>query len=225
MQKIFLNTLIALSLSISTASYSQTTTTTETTEQTTTETEAATEDTAAETSTSEDQTFPVAQDPDSKIGTDIIKEENGDWKIVCTLIAEGKHSNCRMFQILKDETGGAVAELSILALSEAAQAVAGVNFVTPLGTLLTAQVSMRVDAGQAKRYPFSWCTTAGCITRFGLTDAELSNLKKGSKAVMTITAAAAPEKPLALNVSLTGFTATWTALAADKKAEEAKIAE
>jgi len=225
MQKTFLNTLIALGLSISTTGFAQTTTTTETTEQIATETEAATEDTAAGTTPSEDQTFPVAQDPDSKIGTDIIKEENGDWKIVCTIIAEGKTSNCRMFQILKDETGGAVAELSILALSEAAQAVAGVNFVTPLGTLLTAQVGMRVDAGQAKRYPFSWCTAAGCITRFGLTDAELSNLKKGNKAVMTITAAAAPDKPLALDVSLTGFTATWTALAAEKKAEEEKKAE
>jgi len=222
MQKIFLNTLVALSLSISTASFSQTTTTTETPEQTTPEAEAATEGTADKTTPSEDQTFPVAQNPDSKIGTDIIKEENGDWKIVCTIIAEGKTSNCRMFQILKDETGGAVAELSILALSEAAQAVAGVNFVTPLGTLLTAQVGMRVDAGQAKRYPFSWCTTAGCITRFGLTDVELNNLKKGNKAVMTITAAAAPEKPLALDVSLTGFTATWTSLAANKKAEEEK---
>lgn len=218
MQKILLNALVALSLGISTASFAQTTTT-ETTEPAAAVTEAPAEAATTEATASEDQTFPVAQDPKDQIGTDYIKEEHGDWKIVCTTVAEGQKPSCRMFQILKDENGGAVAELSILVLSEAAKAAAGVNFVTPLGTLLTAQVAMRIDAGSVKRYPFSWCTTAGCITRFGLTSAELDTLKKGNSAVMTISAAAAPNKPLTLKLSLTGFTASWAALSAAAKAE------
>lgn len=207
MQKILLTSLAALSLSLGTVAYSQDTSTT---------TEAATTETTATEApaSAEDQTFPVAKDesPENQIGKDFIKEEFDDWKILCTVVAEGKNANCRLYQVLKDGNGGAVAELSILALSEKAQAVAGVNFVSPLGTLLTAQVGMRVDAGKVKRYPFSWCEPQGCVTRFGLTKPELDNLKKGNKAVMTIVAAAAPKNPLALNVPLKGFTAAWNAL-------------
>jgi len=224
MQKILLTSLVALSLSLGSVTYSQDSSST--TEATTPEA-ATPETTATEAPASaEDQTFPTANDVEAKnqIGKDFIKEEFDDWKILCTVVAEGKNANCRLYQVLEDGNGGAVAELSILALSEKAQAVAGVNFVSPLGTLLTAQVGMRVDAGKAKRYPFSWCEPQGCVTRFGLTKPELDNLKKGSKAIMTIVAAAAPKNPLALNVSLKGFTAAWNALK-DLRPKEAPKAE
>ena len=212
MQKIFLISLIALGLGISSASFAQDTTTQETTEQPAAET--ATTEPAAETEpkAEEDQTFPVATDPEDQIGAEYIREEHGAWQIICVRAEEGKTENCRMYQLLKDDTGSAVAEISILKLENASQAAAGVNFITPLGTLLTAQASMRVDAGKVKRYPYSWCEKLGCITRFGLTNAELNNLKKGNKAVMSITAAAAPKAPLSLDLSLTGFTAAWNAL-------------
>lgn len=208
MQKILLTTLVAISLSISSASFSQETTTT------------ASEQPAAETTTenatanSEDQTFPVSEDPKNKIGAEYVAEEHDDWKIVCISTGEGNKPNCRVFQLLKDESGGPVAELSILVLSGDGKAAAGVNFVTPLGTLLSAQVAMRVDAGEAKRYPFAWCEKLGCVTRFGLTNAELENFKKGNQAVMTIVSVGAPKQPIGLPVSLKGFTAAWSALAA-----------
>lgn len=219
MQKIFLISLVALGLGISSASFSQETKQ-ETTEQPTPETTATetatTEPKADEAATSEpnseDQTFPVAKDPENQIGVEYLKEAHGAWKIICIRAAEGKTENCRMYQLLKDDTDSAVAEISILKLEKAAQAAAGVNFITPLGTLLTAQASMRIDSGKVKRYPYNWCEKQGCITRFGLTVAELDNLKKGSKAVMSITAVAAPKAPLSLDLSLTGFTAAWKAL-------------
>jgi invasion protein IalB len=214
MHKILLTSLLALSLSMGTAVFSQDTTT-----------EATTAEGNTQATASEDQTFPVAQDQDNQIGKDFIKEEHADWKILCTVVGEGKAPNCRLFQILQDDNGGAVAELSIIALSDKAQAEAGVNFVSPLGTLLTSQLGVRVDAGQVKRYPFSWCEAQGCIVRFGLTKVELENLKKGNKAVMTISAAAAPKVPLALNVSLNGFTAAWKALKAMQETEDTPAAE
>lgn len=223
MHKILLTSLLALSLSTGTAVFSQDTTTEATTTEDTT-TEATTTEASPEAAV-EDQTFPVAQSEENQIGKDFIKEEHGDWKVLCTIVGEGKAPNCRLFQILEDINGGSVAELSIIALSSKAQAEAGVNFVSPLGTLLTTQLSMRVDAGQVKRYPFSWCETQGCVVRFGLTKAELSNLKKGNKAIMTIVAAAAPTKPLSLNVSLKGFTAAWKALKEMRIADDAAAAE
>ncbi|MBL4751027.1 MAG: invasion associated locus B family protein [Amylibacter sp.] len=218
MHKILLTSLFALSLSTGTAVFSQDTTTETTTTQTTTT--QASPDAAAE-----DQTFPVAQAEENQIGKDFIKEEHGDWKVLCTIVGEGKAPNCRLLQILDDANGGSVAELSIIALSSKAQAEAGVNFVSPLGTLLTSQLSMRVDSGQVKRYPFSWCEAQGCVVRFGLTKAELGNLKKGNVAVMTIVAAAAPKTPLALNVSLKGFTAAWNTLKEMRATKDAAAAE
>lgn len=203
MQKIFFTCLIALGMS--SQGFAQETT--QDTTQTTTEVQEA-----PKPKTADDETFPVAQDPKDVPGTEFVAEEHGDWKIICTSKGKDVEPNCRLYQLLKDEAGAAVAELGIIALAKDSQAAAGVNFVTPLGTLLTAQASMRVDAGQTKRYPFSWCEQAGCITRFGLTNSELDNLKKGSKAVMTITAVASPKAPISLNVSLTGFTAAWDAL-------------
>jgi invasion protein IalB len=214
MQKIFLILFIAMGLSISTASIAQDTAT-ETAEEpkveATTE-EPAPETETAETTSSEDQTFPVAEETTEQIGSEYIRGTHGDWQIICIRTGKEKPDNCRMYQLLNDETDNAVAELSILALENASQAAAGVNFITPLGTLLTAQASMRVDSGKVKRYPYSWCEKLGCITRFGLTNAELNSLKKGNKAVMSITAAAAPKAPLSLDVSLSGFTAAWNAL-------------
>jgi invasion protein IalB len=211
MQKILLTTLVAISLSISSASFAQETSTNEQ-PATETNTETNAEKPTADTIANEDQTFPVAEDPKDKIGSEYVVEEHGDWKIVCISTGKGNKPNCRVFQLLKDEADNPVAELSILALSGEAQASAGVNFVTPLGTLLAAQVTMRIDAGKAKRYPFSWCEQQGCVTRFGLTNVELGNLKKGTEAVMSIVSVSAPKQPIGLPVSLTGFTSAWDKL-------------
>jgi TPR repeat protein len=153
-------------------------------------------------------------DPEIQIGAEYIKEEHGDWKIVCIRTGKDNKPNCRVFQLLKDESGSAVAKLSLLALSGEAKAAASVNFVAPLGTLLSAHVAMRIDAADAKRYPFVWCEKRGCVTRFGLTQPELENLKKGNQAIMTIVSVGAPKQPIGLVVSLKDFTAAWDSLVA-----------
>ncbi len=215
MNKLILTSIIALGFSVGTASFAQDTTTQETTAPETTEEAPKAEDAkpTEPTTTVADETFPVAEETEqAKVGSEIIKSEHGDWKIICFVVPEGQDEQCRMYQLLTDDNDQPVAEFSIVALDDAAKAEAGVNFISPLGTLLTAQASMRVDAGQTKRYPYSWCEAQGCITRFGLTKAELDGLRKGNKAVMTILAAAAPKNPIELDLSLTGFTAGWNAL-------------
>ena len=219
MNKLFLTSMVALGVSLSTASFAQDTTT-ETSETPTIAADAAietpsTEEAKPEEPNKEDEAFPIAEDGKTKkvpFGTEIVKSEHGDWKIVCFAVPEDQPEQCRLYQLLVDKDDNPVAEYSIVALDEAAKAEAGVNFISPLGTLLTSQASMRVDSGQVRRYPFGWCDAQGCIARYGLTKAEVDGMKRGNKAVMTIVAAADPKNPIELNLSLTGFTAGWTAL-------------
>ena len=50
---------------------------------------------------------------------------------------------------------------------------AGATIITPLETLLTQQITLQVDTAQPKRYPFSWCSPIGCVSRVGFTQAEI----------------------------------------------------
>ena len=213
MNKVFLTSMVALGLSMSTAGFAQDTTA-PAAEEAKPEVE-KTEEEKPEAVNKEDEAFPISEDGKTKkvpVGTEIVQSEHGDWKIVCVVLPEDQPEQCRLYQLLVDKEDNPVAEYSIVALDEAAKAEAGVNFISPLGTLLTAQASMRVDSGQVKRYPFGWCDAQGCIARYGLTKAEVDGMKKGNKAVMTIVAAAAPKNPIELDLSLTGFTAGWKAL-------------
>ncbi len=218
MNNVFLTSMVAIGLSFGTASFAQDTTTpaAETPAAEETKPEAAkVEDAKPEAVNKEDEAFPISEDGKTKkvpVGTEIVKSEHGDWKIVCVALPEDQPEQCRLYQLLVDKDDNPVAEYSIVTLAEAAKAEAGVNFISPLGTLLSSQASMRVDADKVKRYPFGWCDTQGCIARYGLTKAEVDSMKRGNKAVMTIVAAAAPKNPIELNLSLTGFTAAWNAL-------------
>lgn len=201
MQKIILTALIAFGFSFGIAGFAQDT-----------NTETAETNEQGETTNTEDQTFPVAGAQNQDAQSELVKEEHGDWQIICFNVGETEENQCRMYQLLTNADGAAVAELNVINLENAAQAAAGVNFITPLGTLLTAQAGMRIDEGPVKRYPFGWCEQSGCISRFGLTEEELDELKKGNKAYMTLTAFNAPQNPITLEVSLKGFTAGWDAL-------------
>lgn len=152
--------------------------------------------------------FPVAADVQD--GAIYVREKHGDWEVRCV---KGKETGCNVYQLLKGTEGNSIAEFNMEALPKGGQAAGGVTLITPLGTLLPAQATLRVDANPAKRYPYSWCEQAGCISRFGLTDAEIAGMKKGANAKIAIVSVVDPEKPIDLNLSLTGFTAAWDSIA------------
>ena len=80
----------------------------------------------------------------------------------------------------------------------------------PLDTLLTAQLTLTVDGANGRRYPFTVCSPTGCQARVGLTKEDVSLLKKGAKATLTIVPYAAPDVKVPVTVSLAGFTAAYT---------------
>ncbi|MCB2134476.1 MAG: invasion associated locus B family protein [Rhodobacteraceae bacterium] len=149
---------------------------------------------------------------DSEIGKPYVAETHGDWQLRCVRAEDGSDP-CQLYQLLKEANGNAIAEISLLALPEGGDAVAGATIITPLETLLTQQVNIAVDGGQAKRYPFTFCTEIGCVARVGFTADDIASFKKGSKAVISVVPVADPTRTVDVAVSLKGFTAGFEAVA------------
>ena len=136
---------------------------------------------------------------------------HGDWELVCMRTEQGEDP-CQMYQLLRDGDGNATAEITMFPLPAGQQAAAGATILTPLETLLTAQLVMQVDDGAAKRYPFTFCTAIGCIARVGFTAAEVAAFRGGAKATWRLVPVAAPDQTADLDMSLIGFTAAFKEL-------------
>ena len=147
-----------------------------------------------------------------EVGQVYVRDAFTDWELRCERAASGEDP-CQLYQLLEDQEGNAVAEISVFDLPDGAPAAAGATIVTPLMTLLTEQLTIAVDGGTARRYPFSWCSAIGCIARVGFTDDEVQAFRGGNTARLSIVPAAAPDQRVDLDVSLSGFTAGLQAVA------------
>jgi invasion protein IalB len=161
---------------------------------------------------------------ESPIGTTYVAQSFDDWQLTCTKSETGVDP-CQLYQLMQDDQGNSVAEVSMFNLPKGQQAVAGATIVTPLETLLTAQVTMRIDNGAAKRYPFTFCAPVGCIARVGFTEAELAGFRKGAKGTVVIVPAMLPDEQVPITMSLKGFTAAYEAMTKANAAADAAAAE
>ena len=173
--------------------------------------------TVEETETSNSTEFKTAEElvqaSKPAIGEGYLREKYGEWELRCIKAEVMKDEECRVFNFLVDQDGNTIAQLDMQFLATGGKAVAGVDIATPLGSLLTAQVVLKIDAGKAKRYPYTWCDQQGCYARFGMTQEEIEAMKRGAKANVIISSVAAPDQPLSMDLSLSGFTAVWNAIA------------
>ena len=192
--------------------------------------------TAAQGMAQDNGTTPVTNlsmgeevNPDNAPGSIYLRDTTGDWEVRCQRAGEGQIDPCNLYQLLRDEGGQAVAEMTMFAMPEGQEAVAGAQIITPLETLLTQQVRLSVDGGSVKRYPFAYCTTAGCISQIGLTQGDVDSFRRGANGKLTIVPARAPDgATVDLSISLSGFTAgfkmlqeiTKEAIAAQAAAQE-----
>lgn len=150
---------------------------------------------------------PAADGP----GTTYVPATFDAWEQRCIRTEDGSDP-CQLYQLLKDAEGNSVAEISIFGLPPGQKAAAGATIVVPLETLLTEQLTLAVDSGAAKRYPLTWCASVGCFARVGFTPEELTALKRGNTAAITIVPVAAPTQKVTVEVSLKGFTAGFDAV-------------
>lgn len=144
-------------------------------------------------------------------GQQYLQTVHNDWAIRCLKVEEGEDP-CQMYQLMSDQDGNDVAEIAIVALEDAGQAAAGATIVVPLETLLSEQITLRVDGGQARRFPFTFCNVGGCVTRLGLNEQDLALFRRGATATLSMVPAAAPDQDVTVTMSLSGFTAAYDAV-------------
>ena len=179
------------------------------TEDTSTE---STEDTASNTAAGTDLSLGTSEQ-DNSVGSTYVKETHGDWEMRC-IRTEGGNDPCQLYQLLVDGNNNPVAEINLFVVKENPEIAGGATVVTPLETLLTANLRMAVDGGEVKVYPFAFCRAIGCFSRIGLTAAEVAGFRRGANARVIIVPAAAPDQRVELSASLSGFTKGWNALQA-----------
>ncbi|WP_406870388.1 invasion associated locus B family protein [Thioclava sp. 'Guangxiensis'] len=169
-----------------------------------------------------DAAAPAAQAPAKDgPGTTYIASTHGDWKVQCVHTEDGSDP-CQLYQLLKDQSGNNVADISMFPLPENNRAAVGATIMVPLETLLTQNMVMKLDSNEPKVYPFTFCAQAGCFARIGLTADELTQYKKGSKIEMTIVPVAAPNQKVNVAISLAGFTAAYDEVKASNTKAQAK---
>ncbi|GHG81361.1 invasion associated locus B family protein [Pseudodonghicola xiamenensis] len=164
---------------------------------------------AAGQSDNADNPLDMGQPADTtpQLGQRYSKEKIGDWDLACVK-SEGDKDPCSLLQVLHDpKTDNPMAEFSMFRIEGKGQAVAGATVIVPLETLLPAQLTISIDGAPGKRYNYSFCNPYGCVAQIGLTETDISAMKQGTTAILSLRPAPAPDQVVTLNLSLKGFTA------------------
>lgn len=143
------------------------------------------------------------------VGQPYTKEVIGAWEMRCLRTEGDQEEPCQMYQLMDDGQGQPVAEVSLFRLPGDGRAKAGATVIVPLETALPNQLTIQIDGGAAKRYPYAFCNQLGCYARIGLTEEDVNAFKRGREAVLTIVPALAPDQEVRLSLSLDGFTASY----------------
>ncbi|MEM6656692.1 MAG: invasion associated locus B family protein [Pseudomonadota bacterium] len=147
-----------------------------------------------------------------RVGEQYVKEKSGDWDVSCIKAQEGEDP-CAMVQILNGQQGDPIAEVSIGKLPAGGAAVAWANVIVPLETLLQAQLALSIDGAPRKLYNYHHCVPVGCVAQLGLSEGDIQAMKAGSTAIFSLVPARFPDQVLNMDMSLSGFTSGFDALA------------
>lgn len=134
----------------------------------------------------------------------------GAWQVNC-----GEGADCAMAQIGKDKTGTPILEMVVRKLeapleADGRTAIAVVDFITPLGVVLTSGLELKIDGGQGEAAPFQICTEQGCLVREPVDQGLIDRLKKGNGASVSVVAA--NQGDVNAVISLSGFTKAYNSL-------------
>ncbi len=179
--------------------------------------ETATQDDTAEQTEAADNSLEsqlsLGEDANAgQIGQAYTKDTSGAWELRCLRTEDPETDPCQLYQLLNDDQGQPVAEVSLFRLPDSGQAKAGATIIVPLETALQNQLTVQVDSNNAKRYPFAFCNTLGCYVRLGFTEDDVNLFRRGAVANITIVPVVSPNQKITLPLDLSGFTAGYAEL-------------
>ena len=168
------------------------------------------------TPTDEDYSTGEVVTDESHFGDYYKKGQFGDWTLRCVK-SEVLKDPCQLFQLMLNVDRAPISEFTLNIIEPNGIIIAGATIITPLETLLTAELTVRIDENEAKIYPFAFCIQMGCVARIGLTEDDLTRYRAGIQATVSMVPAGAPNQQENLKLSLKGFTAGYKALIAYMK--------
>ncbi len=149
----------------------------------------------------------------SVAGAEVHSEDFQDWRMVCETVDGTEH--CRMFQRLSVTQEGKSQALLLASIGfiddEDGKRLPTLRLTTPLGVILPAGLAVNVDQGKPDDLPFHICLPEGCMTETGLSARGIADMKGGRSMHVTYRVAGLPQ-PVAIGLSLMGFTAAYEAL-------------
>ncbi|HEY4202557.1 MAG TPA: invasion associated locus B family protein [Devosiaceae bacterium] len=136
-------------------------------------------------------------------GASSLQETYQDWQVACEQQDTGKR--CAMLQQQSQQSGQRI--LAIQLVADAGGKAATGTLVLPFGLALEAGVTLQIDDAAAQQpLRFNTCLPAGCVVPLTFAEGTLTALRGGTALKVNATASGT-NQPVALSVSLKGFSA------------------
>ncbi len=132
------------------------------------------------------------------------REQVQDWVVRCLEPQAGQSKRCEMVQVLSDRNSKREVLVMVIGYT-GEKAPPQAVLVLPLGVLLPAGISLKIDQGAPKTIPYRHCEPQGCIAPWQMTEVDLGALRAGT--TLTVSVNDGGGKAVDLPVSLKGFTA------------------
>lgn len=169
---------------------------------------------------------------DVAVGEPYISQTFRDWDVRCIRGEEGVPERCEMYQLLSESAGNPVAEFRISTPIVPEEGVmASAVLLTPLDTLLTPGLRLRIDDGQVATVPYAFCRPIGCFVQLTLSQEDVASFAAGADIFIELFALVRGETgqfggaPVEITASLLGFTAAFDAVAANGEEIRAYLEE
>ncbi len=132
----------------------------------------------------------------------VVRSRHGDWETRCETPAGASSEQCAIVLSVFDQERPNLT-LVIIVLNSADRKARLMRVVAPLGVLLPAGVSLKIDNEDVTRLNFLQCLANGCIAQLALDDKLLEKLKTGKTATLGLFQT--PEQGVGVPAPLVGF--------------------
>ena len=131
-----------------------------------------------------------------------MRAKHGDWETRCETPPGAAYEQCAAVLSVVDQDRPNLT-MVVIVLNTADRKARLMRVVAPLGVLLPAGVSLRIDDQDAGRLNFLQCLANGCIAQIALDDKLIDKMKSGKTATLGIFQT--PEQGVGVPASLAGF--------------------